>query len=188
MNQPTIITREEQTEEQKKIIRGYAIVFNSPAPADWLGEGWQEQVSDKAFDDVDITRTKVLFGHNSAMPIGRNGVNARIEKDDTGIFVEVELPNTTVANDLYELIRIRIVDGMSFGAWASAWEIDEENKILTWSKFEDLQEVSFVTFPFYEQTTAIAREMQPIIDEVTQIKKEHQEQLDKLEKILKEEF
>ena len=49
-------------------------------------------------------------------------------------------------------------------------EIDEENKILTWSKFEDLQEVSFVTFPFYEQTTAIAREMQPIIDEVTQIK------------------
>jgi len=182
---PTIVTREDQ-EKQTKTVRGYAIVFESGAPADWLGEGWQEQVSKAAFDDIDISRTMVLFGHTSLMPVGRNMINARIEKDDTGIFCEVDLPNVSYANDLYELVRAKIIEGMSFAAMPSKWSFDEENKMMTWEKFEDLQEVSFVTFPFYEQTTAIAKELEPIKKELELKQKEAEKTADEIEKLLKE--
>jgi len=120
------------------------------------------------------------------MPIGKNMINARIEKDDTGIFVEVDLPDISYANDLYVLVKEKIIDGMSFAAMPAKWSFDEENKIFTWEKFEDLQEVSFVTFPFYEQTTAIAKELEPIKKELEVKNKEAEETAQEIEKLLKE--
>lgn len=183
METPTIITRE-QTD--KKTIRGYAIVFEKQAPADWLGEGWQEQIAKSAFDDIDFSDTKILFGHDTTMPLGKNGINARIEKDDAGIFVEVDLLDTSIGRDTYINVKAGIIDGMSFAAMPSKWSFDEDNKVLTWEKFENLREVSFVAFPFYEQTTAIAKELEPIKKELEVKKEEAEDAAKEIENLLKE--
>ena len=120
------------------------------------------------------------------MPIGRNGVNARIEKDDTGIFCEVDLLDTSIGRDTYINVKAGIIDGMSFAAQPCKWSFDEENKVMIWEKFEDLQEVSFVTFPFYEQTTAIAKELEPIKKEFDLKQKEAEEAAKEIENLLKE--
>lgn len=187
MEVPKIVIREEQELENKKIVRGYAIVFNKEAPADsWLGEGWVERIAKDAFNEVDMSKTRVLANHIKWLLVGRADVNARIEIDDTGVFVEVELLDTTAGNDLYENIKAGLIDGMSFNAHASAWEIDETNKVLTWSKFEDLIEVSFVTFPFYEQTTSIAKDMEFVTKEIHKDKEQFENTLSDLDKILNE--
>ena len=171
---------------EARTIRGFAVVFESEAPADWLGEGWSEKIARDAFSDVDFSRTKILFGHNTSLPLGKNGVNARIEADSTGIFCEVDLLDTSIGRDTYTNVKAGVIDGMSFAATPNRWSFDEENKVLTWEKFEDLQEVSFVSFPFYEQTTAIAKELDPIKKELELKQKEAEKTANEIENLLKE--
>ena len=178
------MTREDRPEA--RTIRGFAVVYESAAPADWLGEGWSEKIARDAFSDVDFSRTKILFGHNTSLPLGKNGVNARIENEDAGIFCEVELLDTTIGCDTFTNIKFGIIDGMSFAATPAKWSFDEEKKVLTWEKFADLQEISFVSFPFYEQTTAIAKELASVKKELEVKREEAEKTADEIEKLLKE--
>ena len=135
--------------EKEKKLRGYPILFNTPTI---IYGAWKEKIAPEAFDGVDLSNLMLLFAHDRSKVLARNGVNLRAEVDETGLFIEAEMPNTSLGNDIYELVKSKIIDGMSFMFYADVIETDWENKIDTIKKFRSVPEVSIVTFPAYPQT------------------------------------
>lgn len=147
-------------EEGKKFLRGYALLFNEQTKP---YRGWDEleEIAPEALEGLDLSDMRALVNHNCDLLLGRVGKNARFEIDDAGLFVEVELhQGVQFAKDYYQLIKAGIMDGMSFAFMIEKYEYDTKKNLLRITKISDLWEVSFVTFPAYEQTVAIARETQ----------------------------
>jgi len=168
-NKQVRFTRQELVTEElegKKYLRGYAMLFNTPAtPIRGLDE-YREEISPEALNGVDLSDCRVLINHDNNLIIGRAGKNARIEADNTGLFVEVEIHSgVQYAKDYYNMVKAGILDGMSFHATAprSALVRDENTGVYRITQFSELIDVSFVAFPAYEQTAAIARDQQEAV-------------------------
>lgn len=147
-------------EDGKKFLRGYALLFNVQTKP---YRGWDdlEEVAPEALEGLDLSDMRALVNHNPDLLLGRVGKNARFEVDASGLFVEVEVhQGVQFSKDYYQLIKAGIMDGMSFAFMIEKYEYDTKKNLLTITKISDLWEVSFVTFPAYEQTVAIAREQQ----------------------------
>lgn len=155
-------------------LRGYAILFDvigSP----WRGSTWKEKVSKSALDGVDLSNVPILWDHNTAWVLGKNGKNARLEVDETGLFVEVTLGSTWLDDYVYDRISRELVDGMSFyfdskAVIASDWE----NKIDVIAQINEIYEVSVLAFPAYDETIIIAEdqpEEPPAVDPEEEAKK-----------------
>jgi HK97 family phage prohead protease len=146
-----------EEKEGKRYIRGYPIVFNV-AGHPYRGSEWTETVDPAALADVDLSGLRLLVGHDTRQVLGRSGVNLRAEVDAVGLFIEAELPDTTLARDIWELVQRQILDGMSFSFYADRWETDVDKKQERILHITDLPEVSIVTFPAYDATVAMATE------------------------------
>ena len=147
--------------DQPVRFSGYAAVFNSPSERLWdraNGE-FTELIAPGAFKrtlarDNDV---RMYLNHNSDMVLAstRSGT-LNLAEDDRGLKVDAELPNTSYAQDLAELMRSGVVDSMSFGfqvpANGDSWEDDTR----TLHEIA-LHEVSVVTgFPAYPDTAGAA--------------------------------
>ena len=95
----------------------------------------------------------LLWNHDTSNPLAstRNGSLQMVE-DGHGLKVTATLPNTTLGNDIAELVRSGVIDAMSFGfsVKKDSWSQDGQTRYL-----EDvsLYEVSLVSTPAYEQTS-----------------------------------
>ena len=84
-------TRVEEKQEggKKLVLRGYPILFNTDTSIYdyWYGEV-RETILPTALEGTDLTNVYLLTGHNIEPDkvLGRNGVNMRVEVDDTGLF------------------------------------------------------------------------------------------------------
>ena len=92
--------RMETAEYEGNTIRGYAAVYGSDS--EWMG-GFYEQIERGAFDDVLDNDVRAYFNHDENLILGRvSSGTLRISTDKKGLYYEVDLPNTTYANDLME--------------------------------------------------------------------------------------
>lgn len=195
-------TRVEEKQEggKKLVLRGYPILFNTETEIFdfWYGKV-RETILPTALDGTDLTDVYLITGHNIEPDkvLGRNGVNMRMEVDETGLFFECELPNTQHARDIYNLIESGIVDGMSFGFTCSD-EVNPETLMRTITHIDELFEITITPFPAYKEASVIAQKdkrsqeaevietkadepaesVEDAIDEVTEKVEEQQEQLD----------
>jgi uncharacterized protein len=104
--------RMENAEYEGNTIRGYAAVYNSDS--EWMG-GFYEQIARGAFDDVLDNDTRAYFNHDENLLLGRvSSGTLRIGTDARGLYYEVDLPNTSYANDLVELMKRGDVNQSSF--------------------------------------------------------------------------
>lgn len=132
-------------------FEGYASVFNSESED--LG-GFREMVAPGAFKRSLQSRNdiKMLFNHDTGAILGstRSGSMTLVE-DERGLKVRATLPQTSLANDVAELIRTGIVDSMSFGfsVIRDSWDSSGTNRVLEAVR---LHEVSIVAFPAYSGT------------------------------------
>ena len=134
-------------------IRGHAIVFNSRSVN--LG-GFTEIIRPEAVERTlrEALDVRALVDHNSEKIIGRTRAGTlQLRKDQRGLAIEIDPPNTTAANDIIENIRLGNVTGMSFAFRVLDEEWREENgdpvrDILDMT----ISEVSIVTFPAYGAT------------------------------------
>lgn len=141
---------------------GYAAVFNSPSePLPFV-----ERIAPGAFERSLRNRkrdVRLYVNHNSDMVLAsRRSGTLNLSEDDRGLLVDAELPNTSYANDLRELMATGVVDRMSFGfsvvRGGDKWSEDGSERTLTQVS---LHEVSVVTgFPAYEQTSAALRSLE----------------------------
>ncbi len=147
----------------KKYLRGYALLFNTPTSPYRGWAEYREEISPDALNGLDMSDIRVLVNHNPDLILGRVGKNARLERDETGLFAEVEIHSgVQYAKDYYNMVKAGILDGMSFAFMVNDGDIsyDREKDVYRINRIADMWEVSFVTFPAYEETVAIAREQQ----------------------------
>ena len=147
-------------DEDKRTLTGYAIKFGDVTT---IGDQFREQVNSRALEGVDMSNTFALFNHDWSTPLGRAGRNMDLTIDDTGLRVDIELPETTAARDLSELVKNDIVGGMSFGFTIAddTWtRNDEEMPLRTINQIERLYEVTFTPVPAYPTTEVALRSME----------------------------
>ena len=154
-------TRVEEKQEggKKLVLRGYPILFNTETSIYdyWYGEV-RETILPTALEGTDLTNVYLITGHNIEPDkvLGRNGINMRMEVDETGLFFECELPNTQHARDIYNLIESGLVDGMSFGFRCSD-EVNEATMTRTITHIDELFEITITPFPAYKEASVIVQ-------------------------------
>lgn len=150
-------TDEENGQQQGKVISGYAILFNEPSqPMPVDNSTFTETISPQALQGVDLSKLVMIYNHDYAnilasVKAGTLDVNV----DEKGLAFKATLPDTTVANDVYENIKAGNLDSMSFGfsVLADEWQqADDGSYTRQIDKIENLYELSVVTLPAYDST------------------------------------
>jgi HK97 family phage prohead protease len=140
-------------------IAGYASLFNSPYDAGW----WIEQIDPHAFDSVMGRNPDVraLWNHNADHVLGRTTAGTlHLSIDARGLAYSVDPPDTQLARDLMVSMRRKDVTQSSFAfiTKRDQW-VDNPDGTLTRTilEFEDLLDVSPVTYPANPATSASSR-------------------------------
>lgn len=147
----------EEGERKKLILRGYPILFNVETTVYdyWVGE-YKEIILPTALDGVDLSGVYLLRSHDPDKALGKNGVNMRMEVDETGLFFECELLDTQIARDTYAEVDAGLIDGMSFGCYLSD-PINEATMTRTVTHIDELVEITITPFPAYKEASVVAK-------------------------------
>lgn len=143
--------------DQPRTITGYAVRFNEQS--DNLG-GFVEVVDPRAFDGIDMSELLLVYAHDYSNPLGRvSAGNLQVRVDGEGVWFNANLPDTTVARDVYTLIKDGVIRGMSFGftvandEWTKTSQGKHLRRIL---QVADLFELTITAVPAYPTTSVTA--------------------------------
>ena len=154
-------TRADNNETDEMKIEGYFVIFNSETK---LFENYYEEISDKAFKDIDLTDIRALADHDTAKVLGRTkSQTLSLTVDEKGLYGEITInKNDSEAVNLYERVKRGDIDQCSFGFNILDETMDTRADGSTkWTITEiELFEVSVVTFPAYADTAVEARSEQ----------------------------
>lgn len=162
-------------DEDKMIVEGYAITFNSPAT-----HGYTEIISDRALDNTDMTDVPLKYNHEDSHLIMARTRNHSLElkKDDKGLFIRAELIDTQSNKDIYKSIKAGLIDKMSFAFTTRGDEYDYDTDTRTITDIEKLYDVSVVDMPFYDSTSVYARnENDDFLARREELRKQHELEL-----------
>jgi len=143
------------------MISGYAAVYNQMSVV--LYGMFREIILPGAFTEtIASDDIRSLWNHNADMVLGRNrNGTLRLREDDTGLFMEVDPPDTQAGRDAIVSVARGDVNQQSFmfdvQPEGDDWFEDAEGVIIRRLSRLRLYEVSPVTFPAYPQTSAEAR-------------------------------
>lgn len=133
-------------------LTGHAAVFGQVAR---VPGGW-EDLDPGAFDavlDASSTDVRALVNHDASMLLGRQAAGTlRLKADDEGLAFEVDLPDTSYANDLRALVARGDLTGASFGfipGKTRESRAPDGRARTTHTSVRELIDVSAVTFPAY---------------------------------------
>ena len=182
INSPVEI-RVNEGENESRTITGYAVVFEQES----VDMGFVEIIRSGAITEDLIKQSDVcaLWNHNCNWLLARstNGEGTlKLELDEHGLKYTFTAPNTTIGNDVLELIKRGDIKGSSFAFTVSPEQGSEEwidrgdGKYIRYiNHIGGLYDVSPVVTPAYEGTSVSARSMESLEN----FKKELQEQRNK---------
>lgn len=175
----------EDTSDGKMEIKGYAAVFNSPETY-----GYTEVISEKAFDDADMTDVVLRYNHNDSFMVLARTRNKSLELnvDDKGLFIDAKLQDDiTDHRNIFNAIKSGLIDKQSFAFVVDEDEYDYDTDTRTITKIGKVFDVSVVDQPFYNATdVSVARNQNDeYMEKRNQLRKEHEDKL-KLEEKKKE--
>ena len=159
--------------EEENRITGYAIVWGVESRVlwDWDGE-FVEIIEKGAVDDALLARSdvKALFNHAPDALLARwtnGGGTLSLSVDDHGLLFSFEVPNTTLGNDVRELVKRGDLRGCSFAFWAKDEDCefstrDDGTRVRRVKKLSLLADVSVVVDPAYTQTSVQARSFEGV--------------------------
>lgn len=165
-------------EENRMIVEGYAIVFNSESRD--LG-GFTEIVMPDAVDNALERNSDVLalYDHDYGQILGRQAANTlKLSKDEKGLKFELDLPPTQLGRDVFALIERGDLRGNSFGFTIEKdnWKKDKDGKVVrTIEQIKDLFEISIVSMPAYEATEVAKRSFDEFINDQEEVEVEQTE-------------
>lgn len=148
-------------------LEGYAILWDvRSSPINEFGRRFTETISKGAFRNLNSNDIKLYYNHDKSMPLARtqNGT-LTLTEDEKGLKFRAELPNTTLGNDVRELLRVGTLTGeMSFGfiATREKWNEKKDQRTVTEA---DLYEISVVQDAAYPQTSSQLRKQ--LLQEIT---------------------
>jgi hypothetical protein len=153
------LTAPVEVRSDSRTIAGYAAVFNSVTD---IGGMFREQIAPGAFQSEIGKDVLALYGHDPKLVLGRSTAGTlRMAEDGKGLSVEIDLPDTSTANDLRENMKLGNISGMSFGFRVTAQEWDESGDLpLRTIKAVELAEVSVVSIRGYPDTSIALRSLE----------------------------
>jgi uncharacterized protein len=146
-------------------INGYGAVFDSQSEDLGYFSELREEIDPHAFDSVLATNPDVrgLFNHDANFVLGRTTAGTmRLSVDARGLAYEIDPPDTQFARDLMVSMRRKDISGSSFAftckrdQWTDNPDGSVTRRIL---EFDQLFDVSPVTYPAYPATSADARNL-----------------------------
>lgn len=167
--------RTPENEEQKMIVEGYAITFNSPAT-----HGYTEIIDKGALDTTDMSDVPLKYNHEDSHLIMARTRNKSLElkKDEKGLFIKAELIDTQSNKDIYKSIKAGLIDKMSFAFTVDKDEYDYDTDTRKILSIDRLYDVSVVDIPFYDSTSVYARnENDDFMTRRAELRKEHEDKL-----------
>lgn len=133
---------------------------------DWYGDIIVEQIASGAFDESLKNRDVVgLWSHDTSQVLGNTKSGSlRVENTKTELRFELDIPNTSVGNDAWELIKRGDVDGVSFGMKVTKdkWSSEQRDDVKIYKRSilnAELYEISPVAFPAYPGNEVSARSL-----------------------------
>lgn len=161
---------------ESRLITGRAIVFNS----DSKNMGFIERIMPQAITSEVVENSDVfcLYNHDKNQVLARSNKGKgtlALDLDADGVNFMFEAPNTTLGNDVLELVRRGDLTSCSFGFTmpnekdAQRWYRDEDGTLRRdILKINGLFDVSIVNTPAYSETSVSVREMLDNIDTIDQ--------------------
>jgi uncharacterized protein len=183
---PITIEIREQTEEgvpSKRTISG-SIKFNSLSGEmrDYYGDSFVEEIATGAFDESLKTRGVVgLWSHRTDMVLGNTKSGTlRIVTTASELRFEIDLPDTSIGNDVWETIKRGDVDGVSFGMRVTKDKWSSEKRESGGRLYKrsilnaELYEISPVAFPAYPANEVSVRSLDDYRNEQRRAATEYQ--------------
>lgn len=153
-----ILNIEPNTNSDSRTIEGYASVFSEDYTCicDRWGDKFYERIVKGAFVKSIANENDKFFliDHDYTRVVARSGVNMELREDEKGLYVKADLPNTTEANDLLEMVRSRLIQGMSFGFSIVKDKVRWDDEYTMYRDIEEVElyEVTATTQPCYADT------------------------------------
>lgn len=139
-------------------LTGYAARFGTPAE---IGGSFTESIRCGAFRRSLASKDDILalVDHDpSKLLARRSSGHLRLSEDARGLAFELDVPPTTLGNDVLAMVERNDVGGMSFGFRVAAGGDHWPDKRTRELRQVELVEVSVVhAFPAYEGTSVAAR-------------------------------
>ena len=144
-------------------LSGYAVLWDAESRT--IHEQGRVFTETFARDAFDLTNSqddvKLYYNHDTNMPLARtNNGSLRLFQDDKGLRFEADLPDTTLANDVKELLNRGTLTGeMSFGfkTIRDTWSPDKKKRQVNKA---NLAEISVVVDAAYPSTYSQLRNAQ----------------------------
>lgn len=147
-----------EQKDGKKKLRGYAVVFNSPAN---IGGSFIETIAPGSFTKTLREDDQIMLrDHKSELLLGRRSAGTlSLTQDKTGVAFEVTLPDTALGQDTYENVRLGNLKGCSFGFFVrdDEWSQDGLGNLTRIIKDIQCFEVTLTAMPAYESTSVDLR-------------------------------
>ena len=185
MNKETRILNVEfrtpENDEDKMIIEGYAVTFNSPAT-----HGYTEIIDEKALDNTDMSDVPLKYNHEDSHLIMARTRNhsLKLKKDEKGLFFHAELLDTQSNKDIYKSVKAGLIDKCSFAFTVRGDEYDYETDTRRITDIDRLYDVSVVDIPFYDSTSVYASgENDDFLTRRQELRKQHEEEKKKQEEL-----
>ena len=149
-------------EDDNKELRlsGTAAVYESPTVL-WECDGiqYKEVIERGAFDNTDFSKCCLKYNHCDSIPVLARvrGGSLNLTVDDIGLKFDAKLFNTSVARDLYNLVKDGGIDKCSFAFTIKEDEYDRETRTRKIKAIDKVLDVSLVDIPAYDDTDVSAR-------------------------------
>lgn len=157
---------EARADDDKKVVTGYATVFNTPYEL-FSMDGYRvlEQIDPAAFDGCDMSDVIMQYNHEGRVFARISNGTLTVAPDTTGLAVSADLGGTEIGRGLYEEIAGGYTDKMSFGfrveedkrETSENTETGETTILRTITKISKLYDVSAVSLPANDATSISAR-------------------------------
>ena len=151
-------TFEVRAEPEGYRVSGYAAVFDSPEVMyEFDGIQYKEVIERGAFDNAEMSDVVLNFNHQGKPAARTKNGTLQLTVDSRGLKVDGDLSSTAESRSLYEDIKTRLLDKMSFAftVASEAYERDTRTRRITGIK--RVFDVAVVDRPVYESTSIMAR-------------------------------
>lgn len=144
-------------------IVGYSAVFGVDTEINSYFGTFKERIQKGAFRRAirEGQNVRALRNHDPDNLLGTtDSKTVRLKEDDTGLYIEIDTPDTTIGRDTAESVRRGDLAGMSFAfvvrkeKWVNGEDGAPDSRII---QDVDLYDVGPVTYPAYTQTSADVR-------------------------------
>jgi HK97 family phage prohead protease len=161
----------------QRYITGYAVVFEQDSRP--LYDYFVEQIARGAFDNCDMSDVVMVVDHSrdvrDVLARSKNGSGSlEINIDERGVKFRFAVPNTTVGNDIAELVERGDISECSFCfiAKRDEWEFDKKYGDKTYDcrrvlEVERLIDLAIVVRGAYPQTS-VENEERALAEEICQ--------------------